>query len=675
MNRGRLWLLSALFIILSFAVWARLFQLQVLLHGHYHELAVNQRGDRMEIKLPRGRILDRHGAALALNIPRSYSFGVRPSEVKDKYSLASNISKVTGRSRNYYLDRMRTDSPFIWLERQTDADKAGRLSSVNGLIQQCETRRLYPNGAATPKALGFVNRDCEGIAGIEEIFNNKLESAPGYEMTVEDGFGRIYGNLNGARQEPVPGCNIYTTFDCAVQEIVLSVLNEAVAGYDAKGGMAIVMLPRTGEILSMVSTPLSDPNNPANSTNDHKRIKPVVNIYEPGSTFKLVPALAALLKGIPLDYKVDCENGRYRIGSHTIKDVKPYKILNFEEIIVKSSNIGIAKIAQMVGRNELYHAARDLGFGCPTGIELPGEARGILSQPSEWDDYLAATIGYGQGVSVSALQLAAAYSAVANDGLMFKPRIVRAIENAEGEIFMIKPTTVRRVMSTETAHTLTDILVKVVNEGSGTAAKIEGMVIAGKTGTAQVPISRTEGYSHERFISSFIGFTLDEPRVLCMVVLEEPQKAYYASTVAAPQFRKIIEKIVPLLISNERLKQGPLCGLRRFEIEEMKTPNMLTLPPESALAAAKEAGIKCVLLGDGAKITSQQPPPGAMFMKGDTLTVYAGKYENAHDVVGMTLRTAVKRLTAMGYEVRVNGSGVVKSADFSGKFCTLNCML
>ena len=593
--RWRTVILAAVFAVMALALFTRLFQLQILLHSHYHELALRQRGDKVEIKLPRGNIFDRRGVVMALNIPRSYSFGVRPHQVAQRRKLAASLAKVTGSSNRYYLDRMKGKSQFVWLARQLNEAQAEKLRTIPALIEQCETKRFYPFGGVTPKALGFVDRDGVGIAGLEEIFHNRLTSHPGYEMIAEDGFGNVYGNLNGIKIDPVPGANLVTTFDNAIQEIAARSLKKAVERYRAKGGMVIVMLPRSGDVLAMHSTPGFDPNCPEKAGNGPRRIAPVVNIFEPGSTAKLIPALAALRKGMPLDRLINCENGRYRVGRHYIKDVKPHSALTFEEVIVKSSNVGVAKISQWVGKKELYRAARDLGFGYPTGITLPGEARGILSKPSKWDEYMLATVGIGQGISCSALQLAASYCAVANDGVLMKPRLLRAIEYSNDDRREIKPFALRRVMSPQFARTLTGILVKVVEEGTGWRARIPGLTLAGKTGTGQIPISKTEGYSDSLYMSSFVGFTLKELRMLCLVVLEEPQEAHFGGTVAAPVVKEIIEKSVPLLATEECFRQGPLCELEKRADRGINVPNMLTLSPEYASMVAKQEGIPCLL--------------------------------------------------------------------------------
>ena len=671
--RKRLMILVFFVFIGGLLLLGRLFQVQIFLHNYYSGIASKQHNDRIKLELPRGRIFDRRGAILSLDIPRSYSFGVHPKQVGNRYRVAQAMAKATGERKSLYLDRLDSEANFVWLERQLDIDRAKPIMKINGLIQKCETKRFYPYAMHTPKAIGFTDRDCKGIAGLEEIYNKELQSSPGWETVLEDAFGKQFENPVYSRIDPVPGSDLVLTFDNVIQELVCRELASAVEKHHAKGGMAMVMLPRTGEILAMASLPDFDPNDPGNYSDSQRREKNVVDIFEPGSTFKLVPALAAMEKGMALSRIIDCGNGKYKVGIHTIKDIHRYPSLTFEDVIINSSNVGTARIARWVGADDLYLTARNLGFGAPTGIEIPGEGRGILSNPKNWDKYQLATIGIGQGVSVSAIQLTFAYSAIANDGVLMRPRIVRSITNPAGQTKDTMPVQVRRVTKRKYAEKLTAVLVKVTERGTGTAAKIEGLRIAGKTGTAQKPMTDKRGYSEDKFVSTFIGFTIDEPRLLCMVIIDEPVGQHYGGIVSAPVFKNIMEKAFPIVTAEQNEYHGPLYRPKDHRNFVYETPDLINLDREKAMNMLGKKKLNAEIIGDGKKVTAQHPLPGSIITKNDTLILYAETVEDKIKLDGFPVREAVKKLISAGYNVKVIGNGLVSSAKFSGGSCTLYC--
>ncbi|NQS98143.1 MAG: PASTA domain-containing protein [candidate division Zixibacteria bacterium] len=662
----------ALFVVLSGIILiARLFQIQVILHPRYDRIAAKQHEDKVELLLPRGRIYDRRGVILGLNVPRSYSYAVHPGDVKEPLALAGELARLTGMKKQYFLQRLRSESDFVWLIRQLDSEKAQRLRNVPELIEEWETRRFYPFLTNTPKAVGFTDRDGKGIAGLELVYDEELSSIPGWENLPPDKSDNYANSPIGAAVKPIPGANLILTFDNVIHNIVSREINNAVNDWRAKAGMALVMLPRTGEILSMVSTPAFDPNSPGDFIHPDRRIKNIVDMFEPGSVFKIVPLIAALRSGISPSYKIHCENGRYKVGDCWIKDTPPRGTLSLEDIIVYSSNIGIAKIDSIVGAENLYETARDLGFGCPTGIEIPAEVSGILTPPAQWDENLLASIGFGQGVSVSALQIACAYGAIANDGVIMKPRIVKAEIHPNGRCLYSQPVKVRRAASRKVAEQATDILVQVVKRGTGTVAQMTTVTIAGKTSTAQKPISKELGYSDEKFISAFIGYTLEEPRLLCLVVIDEPKDRHYGGLVAAPIFKNIMKQVIPIIAAEQRDLMGPVEYSPKAEEHRLEAPDFVNMILEEALILLKKQNTPFKLEGSGEKITAQIPYPGQMFIPGDTITVFAHLTDAKPKLKGLTVRLAAKRLISAGYSVKIHGAGIVQSASFSGKNCTL----
>ncbi len=670
--RRRLSFISVLICLGAAALIGRLFQIQIVLHSHYDKLAEKQYVRQQELKLPRGKIFDRRSEILALDIPRSQSFGVYPDEVDDKTGLARSLANLSGRPSHYFLHKMNSSAGFVYLLRQIDETRAQKYCNIPGLLQKSEPRRFYPFGRNTPKVVGFTDPDGNGIAGIEKLHDSDFASVPGWENVLLDAMGRKLPGHWLKRVEPIPGADIVLTFDNVIQELTATELRNGVEKWGAKGGMAIVMLPRTGELLSVVSLPDFDPNYPGECGKLPRRERSVVDMFEPGSTLKLVPAVASLREGIPTSKVFDCMNGKLRVGSHIIKDVKPHKWLTFEDVIAKSSNIGVAQVSNCIGAEKLYETARDLGLGTYTDVEFPGEAKGQLHPPAQWDEYMLATVGIGQGVSVTAIQLACAYAAVANDGLMLRPMVVKQIHKPGGYVEKARPQPVRRAVTRQIARQMTKILIKAVENGTGYNARIPGLKIAGKTGTAQIPISKDEGYSADRYIASFVGFTVSEPRVLCLVVVEEPKEGIYGNSVAAPIFRRIMEQAAPIVAAEQNEFPGPYRGLV-IKGRGKYAPNLISYSVNEAETLLRKSKIPYQLLGEGGKITAQLPYPEECITTKDTLIMLAERPGEKLKLKGLNAREASKILIAAGYKVTLLGSGIVRSADFSGRNCTVRC--
>ena len=656
-------------------VLLRLFQVQVLLHKPYAKIADQQHINRIPLELPRGKIYDRRGTVLGLTIPRSYSYGVHPRNVRNRQKISAELAKVSGKPAAYFSRRMNSESNFVWLLRQQDVETVELLVNVSDLIIKAEARRYYPLGNFTPKAIGFTSYDCQGVAGLELLYDSTLTSTDGWETVFEDAYGNQAANSSNPGVEPVPGSDLILTFDNVIQNLVSRELGDAVRFWKARGGCAIVMLPRTGEILGMTSYPLCNPNYPDKAGPDIQRIINVVDTYEPGSTFKIVPMLAAIKKGISLNRVIDCENGSMRIGKHWIDDEHKYNKLTAAEVLIYSSNIGIGKISALAGDNQIYEMSRDLGFGTYTGIEIPGEARGDIPPPAEWDEYLRATYGIGQGVSCSGIQLACAYASIAADGILLQPRIIRNIMTPHGPDGDNSPQVVRRVAEKDETDALIDILIRAVEDGTGKAAKISDFTIAGKTGTAQKYDAELKKYSEDRYIASFIGFTVEEPRVLCYIAIDEPQGDYYGARVAAPVFKNIMEKAVPVVLAEQRYHFGPN---RRFKVNknQIVLDDYLNSTPECAESQLQDDDLRVKVTGGGKVVINQFPFPGSYATRGDTVELFTGTAKDEiGNLTGLTARRAAKKLIAAGYSVNIRGCGLVDGVSFTGEKCTITCSL
>jgi cell division protein FtsI (penicillin-binding protein 3) len=396
------------------------------------------------------------------------------------------------------------------------------------------------------QTLGFTNIDDHGIEGIEFYYDAHLRGPTSKFTVLKDALGRGF-DAEKRRVSKFRGNNLILTIDSTIQYIAEKALEEAVTEFSAKSGMAIIMAPKTGAILAMAHFPFFNPN--AFNGFDKKlwRNRTITDPFEPGSTMKIFSAAAALESGNAFPNSIFyCENGAYKIGQEVVHDTRPYGWLSLQQIIKHSSNIGAVKVSEITGPESLYKTLRDFGFGSKTGIDCPGETSGSLSPFKQWAKIDAGTISFGQGISVSALQLASAASAIANEGLLMKPYIVQAITDQNGRLLKsFEPRIARRVVSEKTARTLVRIMQTVITKGgTGVKAAIEGYSVCGKTGTAQ-KIDEKGEYSDGKFISSFVGFApAEKSEVAILVVIDEPQDQHYGSIVAAPVFKKIAHKIL-----------------------------------------------------------------------------------------------------------------------------------
>jgi cell division protein FtsI (penicillin-binding protein 3) len=404
--------------------------------------------------------------------------------------------------------------------------------------------RLHPRGELASQVIGFVSRDGQGREGIELAFQEELRGRDGYREVTADGIGKLR-TLPGNEVRPArDGSHVVLTIDATAQAVLERELERCVRETGAVSATAVLLDPSNGDILAMGSYPDYDPSNPGRVPAAHRRLRALADLHEPGSTFKLVAAAACLEEGVADRETLvqSCERLELA-GGHTLRDREDFGWVTLEEAMVQSVNTATAQLARRLGPELLYDYARAFGFGCVTGIDLSGEVSGILRRPANWSGRSLETVAIGQEVAVSALQLTAAYAAIANDGVLLKPRIVREIRDPDGRRRRSFPVReVRRVVSRQTAETLTAILTKVVEEGTGEEAAIPGVAVAGKTGTAQWYDAQTGRYDRGRFVSVFAGFVpADAPRITGVVMVDRPEGAGDGGLVAAPCFRRIVE--------------------------------------------------------------------------------------------------------------------------------------
>lgn len=419
------------------------------------------------------------------------------------------------------------------------------------LTTNVNAKRLYPLGTGAGQVIGFVGKEGRGMSGIEYAYDELLKGNMGWITLQRDARGRVYPSGKYSRRDATEGAALVLTLDMRIQLIAEEELKKTTEQFQAASGTVVVLQPKTGAVLAMANYPLFNPNL-SDSGRENMQNNSISFTFEPGSTFKIIPVAAALENEIahPSDI-LDGEYGSTMIGKHTIHEAEDKKFgrLSVKEALAKSCNVCMVHLAQKVGGNKLFEMARAFGFGCETGVKLPGEEKGILSRPKEWSPLQLATIAFGQGVSVTPLQLTNAFSCIANKGKLLIPRFLLGIFPSTGEKFMSveKVEFVRQAINTVTAESLKEMLVLAVENGTGQRAKIDGIKIAGKTGTAQKKDGDGRGYSKDKFVASFVGFfPADEPEFVIGVVIDEPKGSIYGGLVAAPLFRKIALKILAL---------------------------------------------------------------------------------------------------------------------------------
>ena len=545
-TRRRTRLLVFFLAVWSLAIAARLFQLQVLGHAQLSAEVEDQSRRPVKIIPERGTIFDRQGQILAQSLPAA-SVYYNPvigepvdKQMKNVLRLKS-ILQLTDAEIERIAREIRNESHFIYVKRMTDLETAVKVKAlaVGGIGTQDEKKRFYPHGSLASQVLGGVGTDNKGSGGVEYKFDEILRGSEGMQIILRDNHKRTYHNETV--QEPRPGQDIELAIDATIQYIAEAALKRAVADQQAAWGTAIVSIPATGEILAMANAPDYDPNDFPLADSEAVANRAIRHLYEPGSTFKIVTASAALEnRRVSLSQTFDCRKGVIETAGGTIRDHKVFGILTFPEVITESSNVGTVQVGRQVGSSLLYQTVKAFGFGEKTGIELPAEAAGTVRPPSEWSRRSLDSISIGYEILASALQVLEAANVIANRGLYVPPHIIKSVAGAPAR-HAARGAEPVRIISEQAAQAMADILERVVLEGTGKEAAIAGFAVAGKTGTSQLFDFAQKTYQSSRHIASFVGFVpAEKPALSIIVVLGDPKKDdYYGGLVAAPVFREI----------------------------------------------------------------------------------------------------------------------------------------
>lgn len=535
----RILLSSMGFFIFLWALLFRSYSLHVVGNSRVQRLVDNQYKALLPTAVKRGTIYDRHGKELAMDV-RVASVAIHPHQIKDK-ALAKKIAEILEMPEKKVAEKLASTKKFEWLARRISFEKGQRLqkAKIQGVIVSSEYKRFYPGKELAGQLLGAVGLDAKALAGLEIALDKHLKSLPSSQVGQKDADGRLITPMVSNEVYH----DVYLTIDQNIQFMAEKYLQENGQKYNAKSGFAVVTDPHTGEILAMANYPPFNPNSYGDYPQEVWKNRAVLDTFEPGSTFKAVVAASALNTGqVSPEDKFDCGNGSLKIGKHTIHDHDGYGSISVSEIMKVSSNIGVTKMAQKIGKDTFYQTISEMGFGKKVGIGYPGEERGILRNPKNWSAIDQSNIAFGQGLTVTGLQMSVAYSIFANGGGKMKPLLVSRIVNSKGEeVLSSKPQLEKQVVNTRAAKQLTTMLETVVEEGgTGTLASLDGYTIAGKTGTAQKVDPLTKRYAPGKYVSSFIGYVpSNKPEFVVYVVYDTPRPLYYGSIVAAPVFKNI----------------------------------------------------------------------------------------------------------------------------------------
>jgi cell division protein FtsI (penicillin-binding protein 3) len=559
----RILLVGAIFVMALGAIAAKAVYLQVYRSSWLSQQAANQYEKSLTISGKRGVIYDRNRGEMAVSIDVT-SIGAYPDQVENPKATAKALARILNLDARKLQRKLVAKKSFVWIKRQTTAKETKAVKSLDlpGIDFVTEYNRYYPQTTQAAQAIGFSGIDGAGLEGIEFYYNQHLKGADINFTVFKDARGKGFRAERGQTANTA-GNSLVLTIDSTIQYIAESALKEAVEAHSALSGLALVMQPSTGALLAIAHYPFFNPNAYSDFAKSAWRNRALTDTFEPGSTMKIFNAAAALEYGkITPNEIFFCENGTYRIGKNVVHDIHKHGWLSLQQIVKFSSNIGAVKVVEKMGAKNLHRALRDFGFGQKTGIDFPGEQSGSLSHYSSWSRIDTGAISFGHGISVSALQLVTAVSAIANGGDLMRPYLVREIVDQDGNTLQaFKPQKVRRAVSGRTATIVKNILKTVITAGgTGVNAALDGYTACGKTGTAR-KLDENGEYSKDKHTASFIGFApAERPAVAILVIVDEPQGQYYGGVVAAPVFRQIAQQAL------NYLNVPPKAGTNKFRV-------------------------------------------------------------------------------------------------------------
>jgi cell division protein FtsI (penicillin-binding protein 3) len=639
---------------------ARLYYLQVIQYSDLVVRAQHQQQHTMDVAPERGVIYDRQMNPLAMSLELESVYAV-PNEMSDPPTAASRLAPVLGLDAAELQGRLQPTRSFCWVKRRVPPDEAASVRALNlkGVYFQREPKRFYPNGELAAQSVGYVGLDDKGLGGIEYALDDAIRGKPGRVLLNSDARRRTFHSTEIAG---VPGKNVVLTLDEKIQYIAEKALAEEVASSHAAGGVAIVQNPNTGEILAVANQPTFNPNDLDSSAPLARLNRGASWIYEPGSTFKLVTVSAVLEENLAHPQEIiNCQNGSIVLFGHTIHDHKPYGALSVTDVVANSSDVGAIKLGLRLGAERFYRYIQAFGFGAKTGMELPGEERGLLKPPERWSGISIGEISIGQEISVTPLQMITTFSAIANGGILFQPRIVHDVYSGQ-QHDPLPPSTGRRVVSASTAQMMRQILAAVVDHGTGRSAQLGGYTAAGKTGTAQ-KIDANGAYSKSHFVASFIGFApATRPAVTILVAIDSPVGAHYGQEVAAPVFRSIAEQTLGYLnVPQDNPSQWPhiIPPKPAKPLDQKPGEFMGYLPSDRGLLGAATSPVRTASFVDQAEPAQPNPPEtDSSEPAPDTVVLGDGPIVIVPDFSGWATRRIAQECEKLGLDLHVVGSGL-----------------
>ncbi|MDO8885503.1 penicillin-binding protein 2 [Candidatus Oleimmundimicrobium sp.] len=545
-GNARFFFIIGIFFLGFLAIAIRLVNVQAVEREKYENLAKNQRLKSIEIPAKRGDIVDRNGNLLATSMD-AITIYANPYFIKDPENVASQLSSILGINKKTILEKIDKDSGFVYIARKVDQSVVKRVKAlkIEGIGFLNESKRCYPYNELASHVVGFVGIDNDGLVGLEMFYDDVLRGLPGHLLVEKDPIGRSISTGIFELSPSVDGKDIVLTIDRAIQFKAEEELNSCIDKFNAKAGNIVVMRPDTGEILAIANYPSFDLNNYTQTDSECFRNRAITDLFEPGSTIKAIIGAAALEERVakPMDFFRLPDS--IEVADKVIKEShkRPTEDFTFTKIITESSNVGAVVVGQKLGKKRIYDYLTAFGFNKKTGIDFPGEGQGYVPPPEKWSGSTIGNIPFGQGMSVTSLQMLQSFSTIANDGLLVKPYFLSKIIDSDGKIIKeVAPQQGEKVLSSKSAEQMKLILEKVVTEGTGENAQISGYRVAGKTGTAQKAKENGNGYEAGKYVSSFIGFApVEEPRLAIIVVIDEPKTTFYGATVAAPVFKNLAE--------------------------------------------------------------------------------------------------------------------------------------
>ena len=696
----RIYLLGGMLFLWCCVICVRLVYLQVFRYGDFEQRAEHQQRRTIDVSPKRGIIYDRDGHELAMSMLVDSAFAV-PTEIPDLPNTISLLSRITRQDPRVLLADCRVKKTFCWVARKGDAQIIRRIRDLNlqGIHYQKEAKRFYPNGDLTAQVLGYVGTDDEGLSGIEREYDDQLHGKPGEMLISVDARKKWFGRVE---KQPEPGDNIVLTIDENIQYLAERELKQAIRDTHAVAGTVIVATPRTGEILGLANWPTFNPNVRKEITPEALKNRAVSDVYEPGSTFKVVTVSAALEEKLTRPDEVfDCQMGSIVINGMRIRDHKPFGLLPVSGIIANSSDVGAIKIALRLGEERFYKYIRAFGFGQQTGIELPGETRGLAKPVNRWSKVSIGAISMGQEIGISPLQLVGMVSTIANDGTWVAPRIVAASTTSPSapQTVVFHPVAERRVISTLTAAQMKEMMQGVVLHGTGRKAILEGYSAAGKTGTAQKLDPATGTYSRSKYVASFAGFApINNPAVTVAVILDSAAGLHQGGQIAAPVFQRLTQQVLEYLHVPHDVELPPsrqvLLAERHVKDEDLaesspdhlgENPGVIdSSQPERAASKSVATSAKpSPAIGEGKVVAAalrqkegspgglvrsnvnatpaQEPPSGSSPSPGTVvLDVEQGGIE-VPAFVGKTVRAAIEAAQDAQLELDIIGSGIARN--------------